>query len=166
VENTPNPADAGAATQEQFGIQNVYVKDISFEVPNSPQIFGEQWKPQLELEIANDIKKLQDDRYEVVLNMTATVKVGEKTAFIVEVKQAGIFVVKGFVTEKLSYMLYSYCPTILFPYARELISNIVARGGFQPLILAPINFEALYAQQLKKQQQGKKTTINFGAGAK
>ncbi len=140
------------ATQEQFGIQNIYIKDISFETPNSPQIFTEQWEPQLELEISNDANTLETDIYEIVLNLTATVKVKEKTAFLIEVHQAGVFVVKGFVQDKLSYMLHSYCPNILFPYARELISNIVARGGFQPLILAPINFDALYTQRLQQNQ--------------
>ncbi|MEN8216270.1 MAG: protein-export chaperone SecB [Pseudomonadota bacterium] len=158
MENTPNPAQADAATQEQFGIQNVYIKDISFETPNSPQILMKEWKPQLEMEISNDIKKLQEDLYEVVLNITATVKVGEETAFLIEVHQAGIFVLKAFAQDKLSYMLQSYCPNILFPFARELISNIVTRGGFQPLILAPINFDALYAQH--QQQEGQKTPPN------
>lgn len=160
MENTPNPAQADAATQEQFGIQSVYIKDISFETPNSPQILMEQWKPQLEMEISNDINRLQEDLYEVVLNITATVKVGEKTAFLIEVHQAGIFILKAFAQDKLSYMLQSYCPNILFPFARELISNIVTRGGFQPLVLAPINFDALYAQHQQKQQEGQKTPPN------
>jgi preprotein translocase subunit SecB len=160
VENAPN--NANTATQEQFGIQNVYVKDISFETPNSPQIFREKWNPQMELELSNKITNLDQDIYEVVLNITATVKVEEKTAFLVEVHQAGIFVIKGFTQDKMPYMLHSYCPNVLFPFARELISNIVARGGFQPLLLAPINFDALYAEQLKQNQpKGEKpTTIN------
>jgi len=154
VENTQNPADAA---QEQFGIQNVYIKDISFETPNSPQIFMEEWKPQMDMELSNKINKLQEDLFEVVLNITATVKVGEKTAFLIEVHQAGIFLIKGFAQDKLSYMLNSYCPNILFPFARELITSTVTRGGFQPLLLAPINFEALYAQQ---QEEGQKNTLN------
>jgi len=148
VENTQNPADA-----EQFGIQNVYIKDISFETPNSPQIFMEEWKPQMDMELSNNINKLQEDLFEVVLKITATVKVGEKTAFLIEVHQAGIFLIKGLAQDKLSYILNSYCPNILFPFARELITSTVTRGGFQPLLLAPINFETLYAQQQEEESQ-------------
>lgn len=143
------------SSQEQFGIHNIYVKDISFETPNSPQIFMEQWKPQVELEISTDSNKLQDDIYEVVLNITATVKVGDKTAFLVEVHQAGIFAVSGFPQDKLSYMLYAFFPNLLFPFARETVSNLVTRGGFQPLLLAPVNFDALYAQRLEQMKQKK-----------
>ncbi|MDY6991376.1 MAG: protein-export chaperone SecB [Pseudomonadota bacterium] len=162
MEQRPN--SAGTETQEQFGIQNIYVKDISFEAPNSPQIFMEQWKPQLSVEMTNDIKALENNMQEVVLNITATVKVGEKTAFLIEVRQAGIFTLIGFSQDKLEYMLNSFCPNILFPYARETISNIVIRGGFHPLLLAPVNFDAAYAQKLKQTQskntQENKKTVN------
>jgi preprotein translocase subunit SecB len=159
-ENMPNQAKADANSQEQFGIQNIYIKDISFEAPNSPEIFTEKWKPQLEMEMSNNIKQLNEETYEVVLNMTVTVKAGEKTAFLVEVHQGGIFSLKGFAKDKLSYMLNSYCPNILFPYARETVSSIVTRGGFQALWLAPLNFDALYSQRLQQQQQqqGEKST--------
>jgi preprotein translocase subunit SecB len=152
-ENMPNQAKADANSQEQFGIQNIYIKDISFEAPNSPEIFTEKWKPQLEMEMSNNIKQLNEETYEVVLNMTVTVKAEEKTAFLVEVHQGGIFALKGFPKDKLSYMLNSYCPNILFPYAREIVSSIVTRGGFQALWLAPLNFDALYSQRLQQQQQ-------------
>ncbi len=152
-ENTPNQAKAGANSQEQFGIQNIYIKDISFEAPNSPEIFTEKWKPQLEMEMSNNIKELNEETYEVVLNLTVTVKAEEKTAFLVEIHQGGIFALKGFPKDKLSYMLNSYCPNILFPYARETVSSIVTRGGFQALWLAPLNFDALYSQRLQQQQQ-------------
>jgi len=155
VENMQNSAEAA---QENFGIQNIYIKDISFETPNSPQIFMEEWKPEIDMELSNKINKLQDDLFEVVLNITATTKVGEKTAFLIEVHQAGIFLIKHFAQDKLSYMLNSYCPNILFPFARELITSTVTRGGFQPLLLAPINFEALYAQQ--QQEESQKNTPN------
>lgn len=151
--------EASTNTQEeQFGIQNLYVKDISFETPNSPHIFMEDWKPKIEHEISTNIKNLEGNAFEVVLNVTVTVKSEEKTAFLVEVHQAGIFVVSGFAEDQLKYMLNTYCPTILYPYAREMISNLVTRGGFQPLLLAPINFEALYAEQ--QQQQTEPTTIH------
>ncbi|MBE9561786.1 MAG: protein-export chaperone SecB [Proteobacteria bacterium] len=140
---------------EQFVIQNVYIKDVSFETPNSPQIFMEKWKPKLELEISNDIKQLNDELFEIVLNITATVKIEEKTAFLVEVHQAGLFAIKGFPNDKMSYMLNAYCPNVLFPFARETVANLVIKGGFQPLWLSPINFDALYTQQLQKQQDQK-----------
>jgi preprotein translocase subunit SecB len=146
--------------QEQFGIQNLYVKDISFETPQSPQIFMEDWKPKMEYEISNNINHLEENYFEVVLNITVTVKVEEKTAFLVEVHQAGIFVLSGFAQDHLNYMLNTYCPTILYPYARELISNLVTRGGFQPLLLAPVNFEALYAEQQQQAQAEPTTTIH------
>ena len=149
VEEAPNKANAGAQ-QEQFGVQNIYIKDVSFETPNSPLIFREQWKPQLDLEIANDINKLEENTYEVILKITATVKVNQKIAFLVEVQQAGIFSVSGFTKEKLNYALNSFFPNILFPFARETISNLVVKGGFQPLLLAPVNFDALYAQRLNQ----------------
>ena len=153
--------EASTNTQEeQFGIQNLYVKDISFETPNSPQIFMEDWKPKMEYEISTNINNLEENVFEVVLNVTVTVKSEEKTAFLVEVHQAGIFVVSGFAEDQLKYMLNTYCPTILYPYAREMISNLVTRGGFQPLLLAPINFEALYAEQQQQQQQDQPTTIH------
>jgi preprotein translocase subunit SecB len=156
-----NPT-AGTQPQEQFAIHNIFVKDISFETPNSPQIFMEAWKPQVEVQIATNANKLQEEIYEVVLNITVTVMVGEKTAFLVEVHQAGIFAVKGFNPEKLNYLLHSYFANILFPFARETVANLVGRGGFQPLYLAPVNFDAIYAQRLQQQskQPPVKNTIN------
>jgi preprotein translocase subunit SecB len=159
VEDKPN--QAGTASQEQFGIQNIYLKDSSFETPHSPQIFREQWKPQLEVEIANEANQLEENLYEVVLKVTATVKVNEKTAFLVEVHQAGIFAVMGFTPEKLTYALHSFFPNILFPFARETVSNLVTKGGFQPLLLAPVNFDVLYAQRVNQlKQQQNKATVN------
>ncbi len=162
MEENPNNQQPNIAEPETFVIQNVYIKDVSFETPNSPQIFMEQWKPKLELEISNDIKQLNDETFEIVLNLTSTVKVEEKTAFLVEVHQAGLFAIKGFPNDRMSYMLNAYCPNILFPFAREAVANLVIKGGFQPLWLSPINFDALYAQQLQKQkpQQPSTDTIN------
>jgi len=158
VEEMPNLGDADITTKEDLGIQNVYLKDTSFETPHSPEIFREQWQPNLDLEITNDIKNLEENIYEVVLHITATVKAKDKTAFLVEVQQAGIFTLKGFTPDNLAYMLNSYCPTLLFPFARETISSLVSRGGFQPLWLAPINFDALYAEQMEKQKEAQNPT--------
>ncbi len=154
----PNNQQPNNAESEKFVIQNVYIKDVSFETPNSPQIFMEKWKPKLELEISNDIKQLNDELFEIVLNITSTVKIEEKTAFLVEIHQAGLFAIKGFPNDRMSYMLNAYCPNVLFPFARENVANLVIKGGFQPLWLSPINFDALYAQQLEKQKNQPTTT--------
>ncbi|WP_119393536.1 protein-export chaperone SecB [Salinibius halmophilus] len=137
----------------QFSIQRIYLKDMSFETPNSPEIFREEWKPQLKLDLDNKTTKLDDDNWEVVLTITLTAKVGEKTAFLIEVQQAGIFLAKGFEEDQLKNMLGSYCPTTLFPYARETIDNLLVKGSFPPAMLAPINFEAMYRQAQQNQQQ-------------
>lgn len=153
------PNEQGAETQAddkpgaQLGIQRIYTKDISFETPHSPNIFTEQWTPQLEMQVASTAKPLENDHYDVTLTVTATVKLGEKTAFLVEVHQAGLFVVTGFGEQERNALLGSYCPTILYPYARELISSLVSRGGFPQLNLAPINFEAMYAHKLQSMQE-------------
>lgn len=152
MENTTNNPNA-ADTPEQFAIQTIYIKDVSFETTSAFEIYRKQIKPAVSSEMNYYSKALDKDIYEVVLHITVTVKVEEQTAFIVEVHQAGIFMIRGFVPDRLAYTLGSYCPNILFPYAREIISDLVVRGGFQPLILGPINFDAMYAQQMRNQQQ-------------
>jgi preprotein translocase subunit SecB len=144
-----------ATPQEQISIQSIYIKDISFESPNAPKIFSEKKVPKFELEMTNNITRVAENIYEVVLNVTATAKTEENTAFLVEVHQAGLFTLVGFAENKLSYMLNGVCPNILFPYVREVMSTLVSRGGFQPLYLAPVNFEALYLQRLTQNQAEK-----------
>lgn len=133
-------------SQQQFFIQRFYVKDLSFEAPNTPEAFTKEWKPELNLDINTQSFALQDDNHEVVLFLTVTVKNKGKLAFLVEVKQAGIFTIKGFNDEELKHTLGSFCPSTLYPYAREVVTDVVTRGGFPQLILAPVNFEALYQQ--------------------
>ena len=148
------PGDTGAATENQaseFAIQRIYLKDVSFEAPNTPLVFRDAWQPVVTLDINTKTNMLDKDSHEVVLAVTATVKLGEQTAFLAEVKQAGIFTAHNFPTDQLHHLLGSYCPNILFPYAREAISDLVIRGGFPPLYLAPINFDALYQQHLQQQ---------------
>lgn len=135
-----------------FNIQRVYTKDISYESPNSPKIFREEWKPEVNVDLQTKTEKIEDDLFDVALHLTVTVKMGEKTAFLVEVNQAGIFMAKGFSNEQMGHVLGSVCPNILYPYAREAISDIVTRGGFPQLLLAPVNFDALYAQHLEQQK--------------
>ena len=153
VHDTPQH-DAGAAAPE-FAIQRIYVKDVSYEAPNTPGAFKPEWEPQVDFNMGTDIYKLDADAHEVVLKITVTVKSKEKTAFLIEIKQAGIFSFKNFPDDQLKYMLGSYCPGVLFPYARELVSEIAMRGTFPPLYLTPVNFDALYQQHLEKEKGGK-----------
>lgn len=146
-------AQAAATDEQQFIIQRIYVKDISFESPNSPTIFTQDWKPETSLQLNTVVNPLGDDNYEVELIITVTVKSGENAAFLVEVNQAGVFFVKGYDSEYKNHLLASYCPTSLFPYAREAIASMVSKGGFPEMHLSPINFDALYAQRLQEQQE-------------
>lgn len=151
-----NGSDA-AEKGPQFEIQRLYIKDVSFEAPNTPQTFIEEWKPEVELNLETRSNRIQDTTHEVVLSVTASVKTAQKPAFVVEVQYAGVFIIAGLQDEQLKQMLGSFCPTILFPYAREVISDLVVRGGFPQLILAPVNFDALYAQHLEGQGSGTDT---------
>ncbi len=146
-------ANTEEQAQQQFVIQKIYCKDVSFETPNSPQIFTEKWEPELKVDLHTTVNPLADNVFDVVLSVTATVKVGDKTAFLAEVQQAGIFNISGFEKQQLDHMLGSYCPNLLFPYVREIISELVNKGGFMQLILQPVNFDAVYAQHLQQRQE-------------
>jgi preprotein translocase subunit SecB len=153
-----NPAEQNGP---QFAIQRIYTKDISFETPNSPTIFTEKWEPQVNVDLNSSGTKLAEGVFEVVLALTVTAKLGEKTAYLAEVQQAGVFGMEGFSEQDLGGMLHSFCPNILFPYAREVISDLVSKGSFPQLLLAPINFDALYAQHLQQQQaQGEENPVH------
>lgn len=136
-----------------FEIQRIFVKDLSFEAPNTPQTFLDEWKPEVSLNLETKSNRIQDTQHEVMLSITATVTTGKKTAFLIEVHQAGIFLISGFQSDQLHHMLGSFCPNILFPYAREVVSDVVVRGGFPQLILAPVNFDTLYTQHKEKQTE-------------
>lgn len=138
---------AQTTNQPEFAIQRLYTKDISFEAPNTPAIFRQDWQPELKVDLQTNSAQVEEDIYEVVLTITATVNSKEKLAFLIEVKQAGIFNIKNFPQDQIAPMLGSVCPSIIFPYLREVISDVVVRGGFPQLVLAPINFDALYQQQ-------------------
>jgi preprotein translocase subunit SecB len=153
-----NPAEQNGP---QFAIQRIYTKDISFETPNSPTIFTEKWEPQVNVDLNSSGTKLSEGVFEVVLALTVTAKLGEKTAYLAEVQQAGVFGMEGFSEQDLGGMLHSFCPNILFPYAREVVSDLVSKGSFPQLLLAPINFDALYAQHLQQQQaQGEEKPVH------
>ncbi|MGD0959674.1 MAG: protein-export chaperone SecB [Methylomonas sp.] len=146
------------ADEKQFAIQKIYTKDVSFETPNAPKIFTQQWEPAMELNLSTNANPLDNSIYEVALSITVTVKIGENVAYLVEVNQAGIFSIAGFSEQELGPMLGSFCPNIIFPYAREVISDLVSKGGFPQLVLSPVNFDALYLQHLQQAQQQQATT--------
>ncbi len=142
------------AEEKQFAIQKLYVKDVSFETPNSPDIFRAQWEPEVEFNLSSNANPLAEENlFEVVLTVTVTVKLGERTAYLVEVAQAGIFAIQGFGQEEMGPLLGIYCPNVLFPYAREVVSDLSLKGGFMPMVLPPVNFEAIYAQKMQQEAQ-------------
>nr|VFJ59661.1 MAG: preprotein translocase subunit SecB [Candidatus Kentron sp. DK] len=143
-------------TPGQFMIHRIYVKDISFEAPNSPGIFRSDWRPEVDIQLLTDASPIEADVYEAQVQVTVTVKVEGKTAFLVEVNQAGVFGISGIPEDRLKYMLGSFCPNILFPYVRETISDLVTRGGFPQLLLSPANFDAMYAKHLEEQENQEK----------
>lgn len=146
-------AEENAPEEKQFSIQKIHTKDISFETPNSPQIFTEKWEPTVDFNLGTNAEGLEDGLFEVSLSLTVTVKCGDTIAYLVEVTQAGIFSLASFSEEEMGPMLGSFCPNILFPYVREVISDLVAKGGFPQLLLAPVNFDALYSQHMQQAQQ-------------
>jgi preprotein translocase subunit SecB len=143
-----NSENEQSGSHAQFSIEKIYVKDLSFETPNSPGIFQKKWKPMVNMDLANSATSLNQDFYEVVLSITVTVSF--EKVYLVEVQQAGIFKITKVPDEILKRMLNTVCPNILFPFVREVISDLVTKGGFPQLILAPVNFDALYQQQSDK----------------
>jgi len=138
--------------QPIFGIEKLYVKDLSVEVPNAPEIFLEREAPQVEIHLASAGRGIGEGAFEVVLTVTVTAKLGEKTVFLVEVGQAGIFRIVNVPEEQVEPLVAVACPNILFPYAREAVSDAVTRAGFAPVVLQPVNFEAMYMARLQEQQ--------------
>ena len=139
--------------QQQFAVQRIYTKDISLESPATPAVFKKQWQPQISVDLATKSDKIDEvGNYEVVLTLTITAKVEEETAFLIEVQQAGIFIITGFEPDDLRRIVGTAAPNILFPYARECIDNLCVKGGFPPVMLAPINFDAMYQQALEQAQ--------------
>ena len=149
-----------AETQASFNIEKLYVKDLSLELPNAPQVFMEADSPQLDVQIHNESMRVTDTLHEVVVTVTVTAKAGEKTLFLAEVAQAGLFSIVNVPSEELEPLLGIGCPTILYPYVREAISDLVTRGGFPPVLLAPVSFEALYVQR-QQEDAGKSPRIEI-----
>jgi preprotein translocase subunit SecB len=133
-------------------LQNIYVKDASFEAPNGPNIAVAEWNPQFGLNMNAAGTTLGADSHEVVLTITLEAKLGEKVAYLVEIKQAGLFLLRGYSVDELRRIVGSFCPSVLFPYARQAVSDLISRGGFPPFLLPPVNFDALFAQSLQQAQ--------------
>jgi preprotein translocase subunit SecB len=148
--------DAAETSGPAFTVEKLYVKDVSFEVPGAPAVFNESAQPQLQMNLNQSVQRLNDNAYEVVLGITLTCTANDKSLYLVEVKQAGVFGLTGFDAQTLDAMLGTHCPNVLYPYARQLISELIQAGGFPPFFLQPINFDALYAEGLRQraQQQG------------
>lgn len=148
-------AQEGDKSQLKFSLQRIYVKDISFEAPNSPSVFKQPFKPKVSLDLNTSSTKIADDQYEVVVKVTAQVNDNETgtTSFLAEIEQAGLFRISGIEGAQLDQTLGAFCPNLLFPYARECVDSLVNRGGFPPLMLAPVNFEAMYAQRKQREAQ-------------
>src|SRR5215470_3671446 len=154
-----NENDTGAADPNapQLALQAVYLKDCSYEAPNGPRVQGE-WNPQINLDLHTGVSALGTDVREVVLTVTVSAKQAEQTLFLVEVKQAGVFVMRNLGEDDVKRSVGSICPSVLFPYARAAVSHLVTQGGFPQFLLPPVNFEALYAQNVAQQQAAPVTT--------
>lgn len=154
-QQNPQPEVAAEESQAVFQIQRIYVKDVSFEAPNLPHIFHQEWKPKLGFDLNTETVQLGDDLYEVTLHVTVETTMEESgdLAFICEIKQAGVFTISGLEDVQMAHCLTSQCPNILFPYARELVSSLVNRGTFPALNLSPVNFDALFVEYMTRQQE-------------
>jgi len=152
VPGQANGAGEAQANQAQFEVHKLYTKDLSFEVPNAPHVFQETGNADIKMNLSQRADDLGQDMHEVVLTVTVTAMLGEKTAYLAEVHQAGIFRISGFNEAATHAAINTLCPHTLFPYAREAVTALVARGGFPPLVLQPINFEQIYAQRMSEAQ--------------
>lgn len=140
-------------SQQFFSVEKVYLKDLSLEIPNAPQIFGEQDTPKIDISLSNEARELDGGVFEVVLTSTVSAKLEERTVFLVEAAQAGIFQLRNVPPEKLEAVLNVICGNVLFPYLRETVSSVVSRGGFPPFFMNHVSFESLYQQRLDQEQQ-------------
>ena len=136
--------------EQQFAVQRLYIKDASFESPLGAEVFTKQWNPEIQVDLGSKNSKVSEDQYEVVLSVTITGKMEDQTAFLIEVHQAGVFLIKGLEGEQLRRAISIMCPNLLFPYAREAVDSLALKGGFPAIGLQPVNFEALYMQALQK----------------
>ena len=140
----------GATPAQNFVLQRIYVKDLSFETPQGPDAFRQQWQPKINLELNTRNNKLDDTNFEVILTVGVTAKLDDNTAFLIEVQQAGIFQINGFEGSQLTQILGTTCPNVLFPYARETIDSLIVKGSFPPVMLAPVNFDVLFQEAMRQ----------------
>jgi preprotein translocase subunit SecB len=152
ADNIPSGAPAAGSAPE-IALQNIYVKDASFEAPSGPNLQIPEWNPQYGLNMNTAGAVIGTDTHEVVLTVTIEAKVGEKVAYLVEVKQAGIFLVRGYAEDDMRKIVAAFCPSVLFPYVRQAVSDLVLKGGFPPFLLPPVNFDALLTQSMQQQAQ-------------
>jgi preprotein translocase subunit SecB len=145
-------AEEQQPAQPVFTIEKIYVKDLSLEVPNAPQVFLERETPRVDIQLSTEAKPIDEGHYDVVVSVTTTAKLGDRTVFLVEAHQAGIFQIRNLPNESIEPVLAVTCPNILFPYVRETVSDAISRAGFPPFMLAPVNFEALYQQRMQEAQ--------------
>jgi len=141
-----NEAAASADAAPQFAVQRTFIKDFSFETPMGVKVFTKAFKPKVKMDVNTRGNKVADDIHEIVLTITITAQVEDETAYLIELQQAGIFAISGFAAEQLQHVLGAVCPNFLFPYAREAIDSMAVKGGFPPLSLAPIDFDAIFRQ--------------------
>ena len=146
-DETPTAAPPASAT---FQVEKIYVKDVSFEAPGAPQIFNEAAQPELQMNLNQKVQRLSDTAFEVVLGVTLTCNMSGKTAYLAEVQQAGVFTLAGFEDQGIDAMLGTQCPNLLYPYAAATVANLIQAGGFPPFFMQPINFEGLYAENLRQ----------------
>lgn len=152
-QTTPAAGADAAAQQAQFSVEKIFVKNVSFEAPNAPHIFNEPGQPQLNMDLNQKVARIADNVFEVALAVTLTCRLNDKTVYLAEVEQAGVFGLAGFDDRTLDMMLGTYCPNVLFPYVRQAVSDLILAGGFPPFYLQPINFEALYAEGLRRRAE-------------
>lgn len=145
---------------KQLLLQKIYVKDLSFESPRAPDCFSENLNPETQLNIRSNARQVGPDNHEVTLTLNVEAKADDKTLFICELQQAGVFLIKGYSEQEQRMLVGSFCPSTLYPFAREVIADMVSRGGFPQLLLQPINFDALYAQALQQGQSTSSATVN------
>jgi preprotein translocase subunit SecB len=157
---TAGLAPAADANAQELMLQNIYVKDASFEAPSGPNIAATDWNPQFGLNMNTNGTTVADNLHEVVLTITLEAKLGERVAYLVEVKQAGVFMIRGYAVDDARRIIGAFCPGVLFPYARQAVSDLILRGGFPPFLLPPVNFDALFQQSLEKTPPPPQPSVN------
>lgn len=157
--DTNSKTAASDDTQPQFAIQKIYIKDVSFEAPNLPELYNEEYKPQVKMEMNSKSRRVADDHFEVVLSVTLRAEIGDKVAFLAEVQQAGLFFIKNFTEEQTHQLTGAAAPESLYPYVREVIAGLIGKTGFPSIQLTPVNFMGLYMERQQQMQQAQKNGV-------